>query len=266
MLDALSGATRVHFIVGDPIAQVKSPFGVTQAFEQHGRNAVCLPAHVAPEDLARWCEGVTAMRNVDGLIITVPHKFAALGLCASTSARSAFVGAANTLRRRPDGQWHGDMFDGLAFVQALCAQGANPQGQRVLLVGAGGAGSAIAHAVLEAGAAQLHIHDADAARAAALVQRLQGLATGAVALGPAQTSGHDILINATPRGMASADPLPIDLTGLQSHQVVGCVITQPAVTPLIAQARTLGCRTVTGGDMFAQVRDLMVSFLLEDAA
>ncbi len=266
MLDALSGATRVHFIVGDPIAQVKSPFGVTQAFEQHGRNAVCLPAHVAPEDLARWCEGVTAMRNVDGLIITVPHKFAALGLCASTSARSAFVGAANTLRRRPDGQWHGDMFDGLAFVQALCAQGANPQGQRVLLVGAGGAGSAIAHAVLEAGAAQLHIHDADAARAAALVQRLQGLAAGAVALGPAQTAGHDILINATPRGMAPADPLPIDLTGLQSHQVVGCVITQPAVTPLVAQARALGCRTVTGGDMFAQVRDLMVSFLLEDAA
>jgi shikimate dehydrogenase len=72
------------------------------------------------------------------------------------------------------------------------------------------------------------------------------------------------VINATPTGMQDKDPLPMDVQGLQPHQTVGCVITSPAVTPLIAQARALGCRTVTGSDMFAKVREAMVAFLLED--
>jgi len=75
MLDNFSGATRVYFIVGDPIAQVKSPFGVTQAFEQHGKDAVCIPAQVPSQDLKQWFEGVSLMRNIDGIIVTVPHKF-----------------------------------------------------------------------------------------------------------------------------------------------------------------------------------------------
>ena len=69
MLDNFSGATRVHFIVGDPIAQVKSPFGVTQAFEQAGRDAICVPAHVPTADLAAWLYGVSKSRNVDGVIV-----------------------------------------------------------------------------------------------------------------------------------------------------------------------------------------------------
>jgi len=63
MLDNLSGATRVHLIVGDPIAQVKSPYGVTQAFEASGRNAICVPAHVAPADLAQWFAGISLARH-----------------------------------------------------------------------------------------------------------------------------------------------------------------------------------------------------------
>ena len=70
MLDNFSGATRVHIIVGDPIAQVKSPFGVTQAFEQHGKDAVCIPAQVRTQDLKQWFEGVSLARNVDGIIVT----------------------------------------------------------------------------------------------------------------------------------------------------------------------------------------------------
>lgn len=264
MLDALSGATRIHFIVGDPIAQVKSPHGMTQAFEARGRNAVCIPAHVRADGLASWVQGVSHMHNLDGLIATVPHKFAAFELCASTTDRAAFVRAANTLRRLPDGRWHGDMCDGLGFVQALIEQGADPRGRRVLVVGSGGAGSAIAHAVLVAGARHLQVHDADVQRRDALIARLAALAPDRVSAGPAVAQGHDILINATPCGMQPHDPLPIALDGLQAHQAVGCVITSPAVPPLIAQARALGCRTVTGSDMFAKVREAMVAFLLED--
>jgi shikimate dehydrogenase len=73
MFENFSGATRVHIIVGDPIAQVKSPFGVTQAFEQLGKDAVCIPAQVPTKDLKQWFEGVSLASNIDSIIVTVPH-------------------------------------------------------------------------------------------------------------------------------------------------------------------------------------------------
>lgn len=266
MSDTLNGATRVHFIVGDPIAQVKSPAGVTQAFADNGRNAICIPAHVAPVDLAAWAGGVSKAQNADGIIVTVPHKFACRDLCTTVSDRAAFLGAVNTMRRNPDGSWHGDMFDGLGYVEAMRAKGCEPRGRRALLVGAGGAGSAIAHALVVAGVSELAIHDADVVRRDGLVQRLAGLGLGAVRAGTADPAGFEIAINATPIGMKATDAYPMDVRSLVSTMFVGCVITAPAVPPLIQAARDAGCATMTGADMFARVRDLMVSFLLEAGA
>ena len=263
MLDNYSGATRVHFIVGDPIAQVKSPFGVTQAFEQAGRNAICVPAHVPTADLAAWLYGVSKSRNVDGVIVTVPHKFDCYSLCATASPRAEFLKTVNTLRRNADGSWHGDMFDGLGYVQAMRLNGCDPQGQTALLVGAGGAGSAIAHALVMAGVRELAIHDPDTARRDSLVARLASLRLAQVRAGSPNPTGFDIALNASPIGMQATDPLPVEAQHISREMFVGCVITAPAVTPLIAAARALGCRTMTGADMFAQVRDLMVNFLLE---
>jgi len=161
MSEPLSGATRVHFIVGDPIAQVKSPAGVSQTFHDRGHNAYVMPAHVAPAQLAAWLDGVSLAQNVDGVIVTVPHKFACYGLCATTSERAAFLHTVNTMRRNPDGSWHGDMFDGLGFVSAMQDNGCQPAGKKALLVGAGGAGSAIAHALVVAGVSSLAIFDPD---------------------------------------------------------------------------------------------------------
>src|SRR5574343_908451 len=210
MSQAFSGATRVHFIVGDPIAQVKSPAGVTQAFRDAGRNAVCIPAHVRPADLAGWTRGVSLAHNVDGLIVTVPHKFACFDLCATTSDRAGFLQAVNTLRRNADGTWHGDMFDGMGYVQAMQAKGCEPLGQRALLVGAGGAGSAIAYSLITAGVQELAVHDADAVRRDALLARLASLGLGQVSVGSSDPTGFDLCINATPIGMNEGDPHPID--------------------------------------------------------
>ncbi len=266
MSPALNGATRLYFIVGDPIAQVKSPAGVTEAFAAQGRNAVCVPAHVAPEHLAAWLAGTSLAQNVDGIIVTVPHKFAACALCETTTPRAALLQAANVLRRRPGGGWHGDMVDGIGFVQAMRAQGCEPRARRALLVGAGGAGSAIAQALAEAGVAELAVHDADTARRDALLQRVAGQGPGRVAAAVgADPAGFDIAVNATPAGMQAGDPLPIDPTRLAPGTFVGCAITAPAVTPLIAAARAAGCATLTGTEMFACVRDRMVEFLLAQA-
>jgi shikimate dehydrogenase len=262
MLAHLNGATRVIYIVGDPIAQVKSPAGVTQALAARGRNAIVVPAHVRAADLRDWLAGVSRASNVDGIIMTVPHKFAAFDLCASASDRAMFLQAANTLRRCPDGAWHGDMFDGLGFVAAMRKTGRQPLGLRALLVGAGGAGTAIAHALVMAGVRELAVHDGDTARRDVLIQRLHGVNSVPVVAGSVDPHGFDLVLNATPAGMQPDDFLPVDTSRLAAHMHVGCVITVPAQTPLIAAARALECSTQTGGDMFVQVRDLMVDFLL----
>jgi shikimate dehydrogenase len=262
MTFSLSGATRVHFIVGDPIAQVKSPAGVSQAFQEAGLNAVCVPAHVSAPDLAAWHRGVSLQQNVDGIIVTVPHKFAYAGLCDSLSERARFLGGVNTLRRRLEGGWHGDMFDGLGFVEAMLGKGCKPRGRRALLAGAGGAGSAIAYELVMSGVSELAIHDPDEARREGLIARLAGLGRTRVVGGSADPVGFDIVINATPLGMKPGDPLPIDASRFSASQFVGCVITMPAVSPLVEAARAKGCSTLVGTDMFARVRDLMVDFLM----
>ena len=94
-LALLSGATRVIAIVGDPIAQVKSAAGVTRALNELGRNCVVIPAHVSAGEFDTFMRGASAARNFDGLIATVPHKFAARAHCASTSAHADFLGAVN---------------------------------------------------------------------------------------------------------------------------------------------------------------------------
>jgi shikimate dehydrogenase len=259
-LNPLSGETRVYLIVGDPIAQVKAPAGVTAALQQRGVNGVVLPFQVSVADFAACMAATSMAKNLDGIIVTVPNKFAATALCATLSPRAKFLDTVNMMRRNPDGKWHGDMCDGLGMVKAIAIAGRQLQGQRVLLIGAGGAGSAIGHAVAEAGAAALAIVDASAQRLASLVQRLATVSTTQVSAGSRSAAGYDIVINATPMGMQAGDPLPFDVTTLSAHCLVADVITQPTVTPALAAAQALGCATVTGVDMFECVRDRLVDF------
>jgi shikimate dehydrogenase len=263
--EGLSGATRVYFIVGDPIAQVRSPSGVTAALRAAGRDALVVPAHVGEADLPSFFDAVSRMRNVDGVIVTVPHKFDAAKYCATLSDEAAFLGAVNTLRRRSDGRWHGAMFDGSGFVAALGDADCEPRGKRALLVGAGGAGSAIAHALVTAGVAALEVRDNDQKRAASLASRLAAMKLGDVRVAQADSDGgdHDLVVNASPAGMRAEDPLPFDVTKLDRSVVVGDVVTKPQLTPFIEAARARGCATVTGTRMFERVCDLMVRFLLD---
>jgi shikimate dehydrogenase len=259
MLDTYSGATRVIFIVGDPIAQVKAPRHFTAALRERGQDAIVVPAHVRADDLAGWIAAASAMANCDGVIVTVPHKFSALSHCKAASARARSVGAANVMRRQADGGWWGDHLDGEGYVSALREKGCDPRDRRVLLVGAGGAGSAIARALLDAGVSHLAVHDLDANRRDHLLARLENNGPGCTA-GSADPQGFDIVINATPCGMRAEDPMPVLAGRLLPSQFVGDVVTAPEVTPLLAAARAVGCGTLTGLDMFRGVARHMVDF------
>lgn len=262
---ALSGATRLYVIVGHPIAQAKSPAGISAGFTARGHDAVLVPSDVAAHDLDAWFDGMSRMRNLDGIVVTVPHKLAMFSRCTSTSPRAGFLGAVNMMRRNADGTWHGDMSDGRSMLAALRAKGCDPHGKAALLIGAGGAGSAIAHALVEAGVARLGVCDSDRVRQAALCRRLASLGRAAVTAAEPQAGGYDLVINATPLGMHADDPSPVPVDGLRSSMLVGDVVTLPEVPPFIAAARARGCATVTGSEMFDCVRDLVVDFMLGGA-
>jgi shikimate dehydrogenase len=259
----LTGATRLYLIVGDPIAQVKSPGGMTAGFAARGHDAVVAPVQVSVADLPDFLRVADRLQNLDGIIVTVPHKFACFAHCAATSDSARFIGAVNIMRRQSGGGWFGEMVDGHGFVAAACKKGFAPSGQRALLIGAGGAGSAIAQALLASGVRELAIHDADAGRRDALIARLQTMQVGLVSIGSTDPTGFDFVGNATPAGMREGDALPVDVSKLKASMFVGCVVTVPAVPPLIAAARARGCRTSTGIDMYQASQDTMLDFYLE---
>jgi shikimate dehydrogenase len=263
MFDAYSGATRVYFIVGHPIAQAQAPHRLTRGFEEARHDAIVVPIDVLAEDVDAFVASASRLGNVDGIIATIPHKFAVVKHCATASETTRRLGAANLLRRNADRGWHGTMLDGASHVAAMRAKGIDLQGKRALLVGAGGAGGAIGLALLEAGVRELAVHDVSAARRDALIATLASSHPGAVRAGSADPDGFDTVTNATPAGMEGSDPVAVDTKRLKPTMFVSDVVTKPEVTPLLQTARALGCAICTGVDMVDAQLPLMVRFYLE---
>ena len=258
----LDGSTRLYIIVGDPIAQVKSPSGITAELQKRGANALLFPAHVLPSDLAAWFASMSVMKNLDGIVLTIPHKNASIAFCKTLTPRAEFLQTVNTLKRNADGTWYGDAVDGEGHVQAQKNAGFVHSGKRALLIGAGGAGAAIAYAMVDAGVGELAIFDYDQGRLESLVAKLTSLGKAKVRKGSQDPSSYDVVVNASPMGMKPNDPLPIDTSKLVATQLVSDVVTLPHLSALVQAARDVGCSTVTGNEMFYCVRELVVDFLL----
>lgn len=258
----ITGKTRLLAIVGDPIDKARSPESFCRLLELNGHDAIMIPVHVTSADLAPLMVGLKAIHNLDGIVATMPHKGATAGFADAVLETGRLVGAVNALRRRPDGRWEADMFDGRGFVAGLRAHGHDPAGARVALIGAGGAGSAIAVSLCQAGIVTLSVHELDVAKAERLAATLRATFPRVdVRAGAPDLATADILINATPIGMQPGDPLPWDLAALRRGTVVGDVTTKPEITPFVAAARAKGAGTVTGRDMYeGQVRELGAFF------
>lgn len=262
MLDALSGETLLYPIIGDPIRFAKSPHTLTAALQARGHNGVCVPMQVAQGDLEPVMGGLTATPNVRAVLVTMPHKNAMAGLCATLSATAKLVGAVNLARRNADGSWHGEMLDGVAFVAAQRKHGARLGGARALLIGAGGAGGAIAVALLDAGVRQLIVHDIDHQRRDRLVALLADLGQGRVSAGPPDPADCDMVFNATPLGMSPGDPLPLRADLLTANLFVGDVVAGHGETPLIKAAKAAGCMTADGVAMVDAGMDVAPALLI----
>ncbi|MCC7039270.1 MAG: shikimate dehydrogenase [Burkholderiales bacterium] len=259
----ITGATRLYAIVGDPIVQVRSPEVFTERFRAAGVDAVFLPVHVPASRFEAVFAALLEVRNLDGLLVTIPFKTRALPFARHVGSMARAVDAINALRREASGAWVGDMFDGLGFVRAVERKGYGVRGRHAALFGAGGAGSAIAHALAEAGVAAIDLIEPDAAKAHTLVSRLRQLFPDqAFAIVDRVPPGSTLVVNASPVGMEAHDGLPGELGALDPGTVIGDVVISKAPTPIVRFALDRGYGHVTGSDMHEGQVDALFDFFL----
>jgi shikimate dehydrogenase len=260
-VDYVSGKTRLFGIVGHPIEQVRSPEMITAEMTGRGHDAVLVPMHVLPEDFDALLPQLMRMRNIGGLVFTIPFKARACALADEVGEQAKAIGAINALGRTRDGRWRGDIFDGLGCVEAFRRRGIAFAGKRVMLIGAGGAGSAIAVAVGFEKPAAMTIYDVDGERASRLCEIVSRANPGVQAdAGAPKVSGVDILLNASPVGMLDDARMPIEVAELPRELVVFDAIVKPERTPLITLAERCGCTTIYGREMMRGQIARMVDF------
>lgn len=189
-----------------------------------------------------------------GLNITHPVKQLVVDHLDELAPEAAMLGAVNTVLFR-DGRAVGHNTDVSGFARSLAVGLPDAAMDRIVLVGAGGAGAAVAHALLTLGAGVVHIFDADAARAERLASTLSP------GFGPDRAVGGrldelaeavraaDGLVHATPTGMAEHPGSAVPAEFLRPELWVADIVYRPLETELLAAARALGCRVLDGGRM-----------------
>ncbi|OZI19173.1 shikimate dehydrogenase [Bordetella genomosp. 9] len=261
-MTSITGKTRLFGILADPIQHVQVPRRLNDHFAAAGFDGVMVPMHVRPDNLPAVVAALRGMENLGGVVVTAPHKTAVLALCDDASDVTRKIGAANVIRREPDGRLVATMLDGEGFVGGLRAEDRGVEGASAYMAGAGGAANAIAFALAGAGVARLTVANRTRARAEDLRQRILALHPGAdVRVGTDDPSGHDLVVNATSLGMREGDALPLDVSRLRPEQLVCEVIMQPRETPLLLAARERGCAVHYGAPMLAAQLALMAEFL-----
>lgn len=198
--------------------------------------------------------GAARLLGFDGLNVTHPCKQAVIPYLDALDPGAAALDAVNTVVFR-DGRATGHNTDATGFAQSFARGLPGAPTRRVVQLGAGGAGSAVAHALLTLGADRLTVLDADPVRADALATALCDRfgERRAVPAAPARLAAvlgeSDGLVHATPTGMAAHPGLPLPAPLLRPSLWVAEVVYRPLETELLCHARELGCPTLDGGGM-----------------
>ena len=268
---ALSGATTVVGVIGDPVAHSLSPLLHNTAFQEMGIDWVSVGFPVPSGQAGDAMVGAAAL-GIRGLSVTMPHKDAVAVLVEQRTAVADRIGAVNCLVRA-DSQWRGDNTDGAGFVASLRRGGFDPEGWRCLVVGGGGAARAVIAALAGAGAAEVVVVNRTPDRAV----RAAALAGRAGRVGVADDArGCDLVVNATPLGMegvpsrhggapSSGAPAgrptawPVDPPLLGRGQMVVDLVYHPAVTPWMAAARARGAVVANGVGMLVHQAALQLA-------
>ncbi len=258
--NAISGRTKLACLIGSPVEHSASPLMHNASFAQLGVDAVYLAFDVAPADLERVALSLPRMGAV-GYNVTMPHKARILPLLDGLSDAARLMGAVNTVKVEKDGSTTGHNTDGAGFWRGMSERGFDVQGKRVVVLGAGGAGSALfVQAALE-GAASVDVFNSRSPRFQAAVDRAStveahtGCAVRVHDLADSEALASccaqaDAIVNATSVGMApNEDKCLLSAEHIPSGAWVADAVYNPRETKLLRMARDQGNPTMPGIDM-----------------
>jgi shikimate dehydrogenase len=238
-------------VIGDPIAQSKSPLMMNAAFEAIGYAGVYEKYHVKPEELETAMERFR-QEQFRGLNVTIPHKVEVMKYLDVIDEDARNIGAVNTVVNE-GGTLIGYNTDGIGYVRSLLEEtGFSPRGKRILFLGAGGAARGVIYAMLKQQPAFVGIVNRTFARAEELAQSLATF--GSIQAIAESEMGHgewDLIVNTTSVGMyPHVDESPLDPTGIQPNMLVSDLIYNPRETLLLQQAKARGAKSHNGLGMF----------------
>jgi shikimate dehydrogenase len=262
----ITGTTRVFYCLGDPVAQVRAPEVYNHLFSRHGVDAVMVPLKLPPQALAGFLRHGFDAENVGGFLATIPHKGELADRLAPVDPVARIAHAVNAVKRGADGRLEGALFDGIGFVKGLDHFGIGVEGTRVLVVGAGGGGHAVAAAIAQRAPAVIAVANRTRQRAESLVERLRPLAGEAARVADSSDPrGFDLIVNCTSQGLGRGDALPFDPARLDDRATVVDIIMSREPTPLVRACRERGVRAELGFEMLVQQIPPVVRFFGFDA-
>ena len=236
-------------MIGTPIIQVRSPLNYNRYFAEHGIDAVMIAMDVPGDQVRAHFKHMRSIPNFGGCIATIPHKQAAAECMDEMSQRAGDLKAVNVVRAE-NGRLIGDMVDGLGFLLAARAKGLDMRGKRAAIIGGGVTGAAIALAMAEAGTAEIVIKEIRNQRHAFLNHLLRRKCPHIKAsFELTSLEGFDIAVNATPVGMNDDPSVPFPTDTLTARTLVADVVTNPKVTPWLADGLKKGCKIQYGVEM-----------------
>jgi shikimate dehydrogenase len=237
---------------------------VTWKFHQRPYNAVMIPIHIAQNDFDDVIQDIMRIRNLDGLIFTIPYKVKALGLAKTLGPQASLVQAINAIKRQSNGEWCGEIFDGLGCVEAFKRRGISLTKKRIQLIGLGGAGSAICVAVAHEHPSLMRLFDLNERCTEQMVKMIKQISPQTVIeVGTPHCDDIDVLMNASPVGMLSDARLPLAVETFKKDLVVFDAIVMPEITPLLKLAQDCGCEVVKGREMMLGQISKLVDYFLE---
>ena len=254
----ITGRTRALALIGSPVAHSGSPAMYNYCFEKLGFDCVYVAFDVTPEKLGDAMRGIKAL-NFSGINITMPCKAAVIEYMDELSPAVKLMGACNTAVN-VNGRWTGHNTDGVGYVESLRAEGVDVSGKSLTILGAGGAGTAIAVQSALSGAKRITIFNRKsetyvrAERTAESIRsQISGCTVSVRELADERAliesvSESDILANATRAGMApDTDIMPISSAALfRKGLVVTEAIYNPLETKLLCEAKAAGCVAING--------------------
>ena len=251
----INGLTQIIAHIGYPTHSFKAPMIYNPYFEHAGINALVVPMACQSQHYEVFLKAIFSLGNVQGALITMPHKVSTVAMLDQQSAAVKVAGACNAVKRGEGGELIGDMFDGAGFTRGVLNKGFKLRGARALVIGAGGVGSAIAASLAGEGVSMMRLFDAQSQAANTLGARLKlAYPNIEVECGLNDASTMDLVVNATPLGMNAQDPLPTDMHKISASTFVGEVVMTTQMTPFLTQAKRMGCTVQVGTDMlFEQI-------------